>query len=139
MATLTLKKSYLQPHESRTARARQALLAAQAEEERCKQADKRERKRRVRAWLQTFPAFQLVVPLQIGIRRILLTQLPEDISSRTLARALRRWTTQNQYLQALAGGGKRYGLYGEFAGEVSKEHQTEAARRLHERVIQVTS
>jgi ProP effector len=127
MATLSLKR-----HSPRVPRLHmeQAPPAIQTVIERLKQAEKQERTHLVRVWLQTFPVFERAVPLQIGIRQILLAQRPVGISRRTLNRALRNWTSQAQYQQALASGGKRYGLYGEHAGAVTPLQQAKAARKL---------
>lgn len=69
------------------------------------------------------------VPLAIGIRRDLLKIRPDRVSDRGVRRALRWWCSSPAYLDALARGGRRYGLTGP-TEMVTGEQRDRAARQL---------
>jgi sRNA-binding protein len=67
-------------------------------------------------------------PLAIGISADLIAAgilTPQEVGI-----ALRCYTGRRQYFVGLAGGGPRYDLHGNIAGEVSPRHVEDAKRRL---------
>ena len=69
-------------------------------------------------------------PLKIGIDRDIAELLAGEVSKKTLGRFLVRWTGRAGYLRAVAGGGARYDLDGQAAGEVTADQRETAVAAL---------
>lgn len=76
-----------------------------------------------------------VHPLSIGIQEALTVDAKArglPITEKQIRYCLSAYTKRPAYLKALAAGGTRYDQNGQPCGEVSAEHQREAADRLAE-------
>jgi len=78
------------------------------------------------SYLNKFPAIKKVLPLQVGVRDILLKNRPKNVSGRTVRRTLAGHCNRIAYVKAVAAGGDRYDLQGQPVGTVSPEHQAGA-------------
>jgi sRNA-binding protein len=73
------------------------------------------------------------VPLAIGARQAIRAELRNEIPAQALHFAMRFWTSQDEYLAAVAAGEARRNLDGSIAGEVDARHREQAAEALAKR------
>jgi|GEM_PF-4293325 len=76
-------------------------------------------------------------PLRVGILQDLVAAHPDQIS--VLKVFLRKHTSRQDYLMAVASGGPRYGLHGAVSGEVAESEQAHANALLRKLKIKQTS
>ena len=84
-----------------------------------------------------FPPFRDHLPLAIGIHKALMERIP-DLDKVQVRTALHRHTGSTRYLKAIKVGAPRYDLYGNVAGAVTAEQQTQAADTLRDRFKKAT-
>lgn len=80
----------------------------------------------------TYPVFQDIQPLAIGIHKAIIAAHP-DIDKAALRQTLQRHTASTRYLKAVAAGGSRFGLDGVPTGDVTPEQQKQANQDIKDR------
>lgn len=92
---------------------------------------KREHNKAAARWLQSFPPFQSMQPLVIGVHKALRHIKPPDIKKSALCRVMRGIVRSRRYLTALSEpGAMRHDLDGKPVYPVSLEHQQIAKGKL---------